>query len=124
MSEYQPPKRRNGPLECPDDVIHDIPQYIRIRQYAARQTEHLVIAHKIDEEVNADQNDEYDVAVPFKKAVNFSAPPVERLYDAPAVERRERDQVEHAERYRIQKKVQREHLEKILQSDDRNVDVI
>ena len=50
MSEYQPPKRRNGPLECPDDVIHDIPQYIRIRQYAARQTEHLVIAHKFDEE--------------------------------------------------------------------------
>ena len=43
--------------------------------------------------MKADQNDEYDVAVPFKKAVNFSAPPVERLYDAPAVERREREQL-------------------------------
>ena len=74
--------------------------------------------------MNAYLDDQNDGAVFFKKAIDAAMPSVDCLNDAPAVKRRQRDQIEYTEGYGIYKEIKGQRFQKELQIYDRNIDVI
>ena len=95
-------------------ICHDISEDVYIAENLRRNHEHLKLRKNIYQEMNADQDEQNYVAVSLKKAKNFAALAVDSIHHPPAIQRRQRNQIEDTKADRIREHQSRQHLQKII----------